>query len=145
MDIIENESTKGKLVDSLVQFGGQTAINMSQDLGKHNFPIRGSSAEVINLASERGSFEEICRESGVLQPEGSATVELSEAIKIATKVGYPVMVRPSYVLGGRAMEIVYKEKDLIRYFKRAQNFVPGQTILVDHYICLLYTSDAADE
>jgi len=134
MDIIENESIKGELVDSLVQFGGQTAINMSQDLGMYKFPIKGSSAEVINLASERGSFEKICKKAGVLQPEGSATVDLDEAIKIANKVSYPVMVRPSYVLGGRAMEIVYKEKDLIRYFKRAQNFVPGQTILVDHYI-----------
>ncbi len=134
MDIIENESIAGELVDSLVQFGGQTAINMSQDLGKYKFPIRGSSADVINLASERGSFESICKKSGVLQPEGAATIDLDKAISIANKVGYPVMVRPSYVLGGRAMEIVYKEKDLIRYFKRAQNFVPGQTILVDHYI-----------
>tara|TARA_Y100000590_G_scaffold199670_1_gene226795 strand:+ start:4147 stop:7401 length:3255 start_codon:yes stop_codon:yes gene_type:complete len=134
MDIIENESNKGKVVDSLVQFGGQTAINMSQDLGNYNFPIKGSSANVIDLASERGSFEEICNKSGVLQPEGAATVDLDEAISIANRVGYPVMVRPSYVLGGRAMEIVYRESDLIRYFKRAQNFVPGQTILVDHYI-----------
>ena len=69
-----------------------------------------------------------------LQPSGSATKNLDEALLIASKVGYPVMVRPSYVLGGRAMEIVHSEKELNRYFTRAQNFVPGQTILVDQYI-----------
>ncbi|NCG35017.1 MAG: carbamoyl-phosphate synthase large subunit [Dehalococcoidales bacterium] len=134
LDIIENESLDNKLSKTLVQFGGQTAINMSQDLGRNKFPILGSSANVINLASERGSFEKIAEKAGVLQPKGSVTIKLSEAIEIANKVGYPVMVRPSYVLGGRAMEIVHSETELKRYFTRAQNFVPGQTILVDQYI-----------
>jgi len=134
LDIIENESVDNKLPESLVQFGGQTAINMSQELGKFNFPILGSSSKVINLASERGSFEKVAQKAGVLQPKGSVTIKLSKAIEIANKVGYPVMVRPSYVLGGRAMEIVHSEIELKRYFTRAQNFVPGQTILIDQYI-----------
>ena len=83
----------------MVQFGGQTAINMSQILGEYNMPILGSSAHVINNASERGSFEDISKKAGVLQPSGSATKNLDEALLIASKVGYPVMVRPSYVLG----------------------------------------------
>ncbi|MAX12066.1 MAG: carbamoyl phosphate synthase large subunit [Chloroflexi bacterium] len=134
LDIIENEYDGDSLTKTMVQFGGQTAINMSQILGEYNMPILGSSAHVINSASERGSFEDISKKAGVLQPSGSATKNLDEALLIASKVGYPVMVRPSYVLGGRAMEIVHSEKELNRYFTRAQNFVPGQTILVDQYI-----------
>ena len=118
----------------MVQFGGQTAINMSQVLGQYNMPILGSSAEVINDASERGRFENIAKKANVLQPLGAATRNLDDALKIASKVSYPVMVRPSYVLGGRAMEIVHSENELKRYFTRAQNYVPGQTILVDQYI-----------
>ena len=79
-------------------------------------------------------MKKLLEKAGVLQPKGSVTIKLSEAIEIANKVGYPVMVRPSYVLGGRAMEIVHSETELKRYFTRAQNFVPGQTILVDQYI-----------
>ena len=134
LDIIENEFDGKSNIKSMVQFGGQTAINMSQVLGQYNMPILGSSAEVINDASERGRFENIAKKANVLQPLGAATRNLDDALKIASKVSYPVMVRPSYVLGGRAMEIVHSENELKRYFTRAQNYVPGQTILVDQYI-----------
>ena len=134
LDIIENEFDGKSNIKSMVQFGGQTAINMSQVLGQYDMPILGSSAEVINDASERGRFENIVKKADVLQPSGAATRNLDDALKIASKVSYPVMVRPSYVLGGRAMEIVHSENELKRYFTRAQNYVPGQTILVDQYI-----------
>ena len=134
LDIIENEFDGKSNTKSMVQFGGQTAINMSQVLGQYNMPILGSSAEVINDASERGRFENIAKKADVLQPSGAATRNLDDALKIASKVSYPVMVRPSYVLGGRAMEIVHSDNELKRYFTRAQNYVPGQTILVDQYI-----------
>jgi len=134
LDILENESADSNLISTLVQFGGQTAINMSQELGKNNAPILGSNAEVINLASDRSEFEAIAKKSLVRQPAGGSVTKLNDAKKIAKKVGYPVILRPSYVLGGRAMEIIYSERDLSSYFKRAQSFVSGQSILVDQYI-----------
>jgi len=134
LDILENESADSNLISTMVQFGGQTAINMSQELGKNKAPILGSNAEVINLASDRAEFEAIAKKSLVMQPAGGSVTKLSDAKKIAEKVGYPVILRPSYVLGGRAMEIIYSERDLSSYFNRAQNFVRGQSILVDQYI-----------
>ena len=134
LDILENESADSNLISTLVQFGGQTAINMSQELGKNNAPILGSNAEVINLASDRSEFAAIAKKSQVRQPAGGSVTKLNDAKKIAEKVGYPVILRPSYVLGGRAMEIIYSERDLTSYFKRAESFVRGQSILVDQYI-----------
>lgn len=133
-DIIENEGAGGKLPDSLVQFGGQTAINLSQSLGVAGVPISGSSSDVIDLASDRGRFEELTERHGIPQPPGGMASDVESAIQVANNVGYPVLVRPSYVLGGRAMEIVQTPNELIRYFEGALKDFPGQTILIDNYL-----------
>ena len=119
---------------SIVQFGGQTAINLSQALGRANLPIFGSSADVIDAASDRGRMEEVAALSGVAQPPGGAARTHEQAIQVAGNIGYPVIVRPSYVLGGRAMEIVQDPSELIRFFDEAMRASPSQTVLIDRYL-----------
>ena len=133
-DIIENEGSAGTIPSSMVQFGGQTAINLSQSLGVANLPVLGSSPDVIDLASDRGRFEEVTARHGLPQPPGGMASDVESALQVASNVGYPVLVRPSYVLGGRAMEIVQTPAELLRYFKMAIRDFPGQTILIDHYL-----------
>ena len=135
-DIIENEgegSSNGNPA-SMVQFGGQTAINLSQALGVADLPVLGSSPDVIDLASDRGRFEEVTARHGLPQPPGGMASSVERALQVASNVGYPVLVRPSYVLGGRAMEIVQTPAELLRYFEGAVRDFPGQTILIDHYL-----------
>jgi len=135
-DIIENEGS-GKASgnpSSMVQFGGQTAINLSQSLGVADLPVLGSTPDVIDLASDRGRFEEVTARHGLPQPPGGMASDVESALQVAGNVGYPVLVRPSYVLGGRAMEIVQTPAELLRYFKMAMRDFPGQTILIDHYL-----------
>tara|TARA_B110000263_G_scaffold106574_1_gene93038 strand:+ start:1293 stop:4655 length:3363 start_codon:yes stop_codon:yes gene_type:complete len=135
-DIIENEG--GGVADnnpaSMVQFGGQTAINLSQLLGVADLPILGSTPDVIDLASDRGRFEEVTSRHGLPQPPGGMASNVESALQVANSVGYPVLVRPSYVLGGRAMEIVQTPAEVVRYFEMAMREFPGQTILIDHYL-----------
>ncbi|MDA1280554.1 MAG: carbamoyl-phosphate synthase large subunit, partial [Chloroflexi bacterium] len=133
-DIIENEAGDSELPPSMVQFGGQTAINLSQQLGVAGLPILGSSPDVIDLASDRGRFEEVTERHGLPQPPGGMASDVESALQVASNVGYPVLVRPSYVLGGRAMEIVQTPAELLRYFKQAMRDFPRQTILIDHYL-----------
>jgi len=133
-DIIENEGSAGTIPSTMVQFGGQTAINLSQSLGVANLPVLGSSPDVIDLASDRGRFEEVTARHGLPQPPGGMASDVDSALQVASNVGYPVLVRPSYVLGGRAMEIVQTPAELLRYFKMAIRDFPGQTILIDHYL-----------
>ena len=108
-DILENEGQDGSLPPSIVQFGGQTAINLSQPLSRMGMPIIGSSADSIDLASDRRRFEHFLEELGIPRPPGTSITEPEEAVKVANVIGYPVLVRPSYVLGGRAMEIVHDD------------------------------------
>ncbi|MDE0592217.1 MAG: carbamoyl-phosphate synthase large subunit [Dehalococcoidia bacterium] len=135
-DIIENEG--GGIAEnnpaSMVQFGGQTAINLSQLLGVADLPVLGSAPDVIDLASDRGRFEEVTSRHGLPQPPGGMASNVESALKVANNVGYPVLVRPSYVLGGRAMEIVQTPAEVVRYFEMAMREFPGQTILIDHYL-----------
>ena len=133
-DIIENEGGNGVTPASMVQFGGQTAINLSQVLGVADLPVMGSSPDVIDLASERGRFEEVTAAHGLPQPPGGMASDVESALKVAGSVGYPVLVRPSYVLGGRAMEIIQTPAELLRYFQNAMREFPDQTILIDHYL-----------
>ena len=133
-DIIENEGEGHSIPASMVQFGGQTAINLSQSLGVAGLPILGSSPDVIDLASERGRFEMLTARYGLPQPPGGMASDMEVALQIANNVGYPVLVRPSYVLGGRAMEIVQTPSELQRYFKTALREFPDQNILIDHYL-----------
>ena len=133
-DIIENEGDGDSPPASMVQFGGQTAINLSQSLGVAGLPILGSSTDVIDLASDRGRFEMLTARYGLPQPPGGMASDVGVALEIAENVGYPVLVRPSYVLGGRAMEIVQTSSELRRYFETALREFPDQTILIDHYL-----------
>ncbi len=133
-DIIENETGEGSPPPCLVQFGGQTAINLSQSLDRAGLPILGSGAEAIDIASDRHKFEEFLSRLGIPQPPGAGVSSVEEALRVAQDIGYPVVVRPSYVLGGRAMEIVQNATELIRYLSMATEVGQGKPVLIDKYM-----------
>jgi len=134
--VVAEESATGVVV----QFGGQTAINLAAPLHKRGIEILGTSTESIDAAEDRRAFESLMRELGIPQPRGAATADLTEAVVIAERIGYPVLVRPSYVLGGRAMEIVHSRAGLERYLGAAMaalsDGVGGRrgTVLIDRYL-----------
>ena len=137
-DILENEGVNEKtdphlIPTSIVQFGGQTAINLSQKLDAASLPILGSSAKSIDTASDRHLFEEFLAKVNIPNPPGSAVTSLEQALVTARDVGYPVLVRPSYVLGGRAMEIVQNASELARYMSNALEAGEGRRVLIDKY------------
>ena len=119
---------------ALVQFGGQTAINLAQALEERGVKILGSSVEAIDLAEDRRAFADALRAIGIPQPVGGTTTSVEDAVAIAARAGYPVLVRPSYVLGGRAMEIVRDQRELRRYMVWAIGAMPRGTVLVDKYL-----------
>ncbi|MBM2827175.1 MAG: carbamoyl-phosphate synthase, large subunit, partial [Dehalococcoidia bacterium] len=140
-DILENEaiigdgsSGIGEQPPSIVQFGGQTAINLAWPLTRASAPILGSSAETIDLAEDRSRFEDLINRMGIPQPPGSAITAVEEGLKVAQHIGYPVLVRPSYVLGGRAMEIVRDPRELIEYLTQAVELGTGHPVLIDKYL-----------
>ncbi len=134
-DILENEAGGDNgAPPSIVQFGGQTAINLSQPLSRVGLPIIGSSADAIDLASDRRRFEQFLEGMEIPQPPGACVTSLDEGLKIAEIIGYPVLVRPSYVLGGRAMEIVYNATELVRYMGLAMELDTGHPVLIDKYL-----------
>ncbi|MBC7805007.1 MAG: carbamoyl-phosphate synthase large subunit [Akkermansiaceae bacterium] len=118
----------------IVQFGGQTAINLARPLTDNAVPILGSSADSIDLAEDRERFEELLRGLGIPKPEGRAVTNAEDAVLVAREIGFPCLVRPSYVLGGRAMEIVNSEDELRSYMRYAVDVSPKAPILVDRYI-----------
>lgn len=131
MNIINLEQPEGVIV----QFGGQTAINLAEALEKHGVKILGSSLEAIDKAEDRKEFEEMLTKLHIPQPKGQTAFTVEEALVIANNIGYPVLVRPSYVLGGRAMEIVKNDNDLRLYMKEAiREITHDSPILVDKYI-----------
>ncbi|MDP3879537.1 MAG: carbamoyl-phosphate synthase large subunit, partial [Dehalococcoidales bacterium] len=140
-DILENEGGQalpdipaGAAPASIVQFGGQTAINLSQPLSRAGLLILGSSADAIDLASDRGRFEKFLSELGIPQPPGAGVTSVDDALNIAKIIGYPVLIRPSYVLGGRAMEIVHDASELVRYMKLAMELDTKHPVLIDKYL-----------
>jgi len=133
-DILENEAGDGSPPPSIVQFGGQTAINLAGPLHQATMPILGSSAEAIDLAEDRRRFEAFLSELGVPQPPGAGVTTLEDALNTAEVIGYPVLVRPSYVLGGRAMEIVQNATELVRFMSAAVELAGGKPILIDKYM-----------
>jgi carbamoyl-phosphate synthase large subunit len=135
-DIIENENgtETDTLSPSIVQFGGQTAINLAGPLFRSGLPILGSSSKTIDLAEDRRSFENFLAQLGIPQPPGAGAISVDEALNIARLIGYPTLVRPSYVLGGRAMEIVHDDNELARYMKLAMDLDTGHPILIDKYL-----------
>ncbi|HMU07631.1 MAG TPA: carbamoyl-phosphate synthase large subunit [Kaistella sp.] len=130
MNIIELEKPKGVVV----QFGGQTAINLADKLASHGIQILGTSLEDLDRAENRNKFEAALQELGIPQPLGKTCFTKEEALKIAQEIGFPVLVRPSYVLGGRAMEIVYDEKELNHYMENAVKESSEHPILIDRYL-----------
>src|SRR6266852_3000599 len=123
-----------RVTGALVQFGGQTAINLAEPLAERGVPILGSAVEAIDLAEDRRAFAAALEAIGIPQPVGGTTTTVEEAIVIAERAGYPVLVRPSYVLGGRAMEIVHDRRELQRYMVWAIGAMPRGTVLVDKYL-----------
>jgi carbamoyl-phosphate synthase large subunit len=138
-DIIANEAGDGaegggEPPPAIVQFGGQTAINLAGPLHNAALPIIGSSQETIDLAEDRRRFEEFLSGIGIPQPPGAAVTNVEDAVRTADRLGYPVLVRPSYVLGGRAMEIVQNPTELARFAREAADVAEGKPILIDKYL-----------
>ena len=132
-NVLENESDNGSAPPSIVQLGGQTPINLVGVLAHNNLPILGSSADAIDIAEDRRRFEDFLDRLGIPQPPGAGVTSVEEAVNVAKTLGYPVLVRPSYVLGGRAMEIVYNEPELVRYLTLALEMDSQHPVLVDKY------------
>mgnify|MGYP002719477244 CR=1 FL=1 len=130
MNIIDLEQPKGVVV----QFGGQTAINLAEGLNARGVEILGTSLEEIDRAEDRKSFEALLQYLEIPQPLGKTATNVSEAIDNANYIGYPVLVRPSYVLGGRAMEIVHTETELKQYMENAVKASPEHPVLIDRYL-----------
>jgi carbamoyl-phosphate synthase large subunit len=130
MNIIDVEKPEGVIV----QFGGQTPLNLAMRLHRAGVPIIGTSADAIDLAEDRKRFGALLRELGIPQPENGMAATAEEAKEVAEQIGYPVLVRPSYVLGGRAMAIVYDDESLDQYVRTAVGFTPDRPVLIDKFL-----------
>ncbi|WP_308567885.1 carbamoyl-phosphate synthase large subunit [uncultured Eubacterium sp.] len=130
MNVIELEKPLG----IVVSLGGQTAINLAAPLDALGVPIIGTDVDAIDRAENRDSFEKVMIELGIPQPKGEAVTDIEEGVKVAEEIGYPVLVRPSFVLGGRAMQIVANEESLRHYLQTAVEINTEQPVLVDKYI-----------
>jgi carbamoyl-phosphate synthase large subunit len=130
LEIVELERPLGVVV----QLGGQTPLRLARALAKEGVRILGTSSDAIDAAEDRKRFEALARELGVEQPPSGTASSVEEAVVVAKRVGYPVLVRPSYVLGGRAMEIVYDEPSLRSYFAKAARVAPEHPVLIDRFL-----------
>lgn len=130
MNIVDVEKPAGVIV----QFGGQTPLNLAMRLHKAGVPIIGTSPDSIDLAEDRKRFGALLNNLGIPQPENGMAATGAEAIEVAARIGYPVLVRPSYVLGGRAMAIVYDEESLADYVRKAVGFTPDRPVLIDKFL-----------
>ena len=137
LEIIHAESGSGELLGVIVQLGGQTALGLAQGLKAAGVPILGTSPDAIDLAEDRGEFSRILEAAGLQAPRNGTATSLESAISVAEGIGYPVLVRPSYVLGGRGMEIVYETVQLRDYFDRVREQAiigPGAPLLIDRFL-----------
>ncbi|WP_438994475.1 carbamoyl-phosphate synthase large subunit [Pseudemcibacter sp.] len=134
IDLIRREQENGEVIGVIVQFGGQTPLKLSHALEAANIPILGTSPDSIDLAEDRERFQELVNQLDLKQPENGLATETDQAIKIAEGIGYPILIRPSYVLGGRAMEIVYDTVSLKRYMKEAVSVSWDSPVLIDKYL-----------
>ena len=131
MNIIDLEKPDGVIV----QFGGQTPLNLATRLWKSGVPIIGTTPEAIDRAEDRGQFKALLDKLGLKQPENGAASTFDEIKRIAHSIGYPVLLRPSFVLGGAAMEIVYDDKELERYFRNDRAYISkDKPLLVDRFL-----------
>ncbi len=134
ISLIRREQQKGTLLGCIVQYGGQTPLKLSQALAKADIPILGTSADAIDVAEDRERFQKLLFGLGLRQPENGTARSAEEAEAITERIGYPVVIRPSYVLGGRAMEIVHDRNGLHRYMREAVRVSGDNPVLIDRYL-----------
>ena len=132
--LVRREESRGTLLGCIVQYGGQTPLKLSQALAREKIPILGTSADAIDIAEDRERFQLLLQRLGLRQPENGIARSADEAEAIADRIGYPVVIRPSYVLGGRAMEIVYDRAGLHRYMREAVRVSGDNPVLIDRYL-----------
>ena len=132
--LVRKEQERGEVLGCIVQYGGQTPLKLSQALSAAGIPILGTSADAIDVAEDRERFQVLLQRLGLRQPENGTARSAAEAEEIAERVGYPVVIRPSYVLGGRAMEIVHERAGLHRYMREAVRVSGDNPVLIDRYL-----------
>ena len=130
LEVLHLERPKG----IIVQLGGQTPLKLAERLEELGAPVLGTSVDAIDRAEDRDRFDEVCRKIGARTPDNGMATSEDQAIAVATRIGYPVLVRPSYVLGGRAMRIIYDEPSLQRYFEEAVRASPAHPVLIDRFL-----------
>ncbi len=130
LEIVHKEDPAG----IIVQYGGQTPLKLAEDLAAARAPIIGTSPDSIDLAEDRERFQQLVEREGLMQPPNRTAVEAEQAVQLAAEIGYPLVVRPSYVLGGRAMEIVHDEDDLLRYMREAVKVSNESPVLLDRFL-----------
>ncbi|RJU03300.1 carbamoyl-phosphate synthase large subunit [Arthrobacter frigidicola] len=134
LEVIAAEQRTGGVMGVFVQLGGQTPLKLAQELADAGIPILGTSPEAIDLAEHRGAFSRVLAAGGLIAPKNGTAVSFEDSKKIADEIGYPVLVRPSYVLGGRGMEIVYDEPNLSRYIANATEITADHPVLIDRFL-----------
>ncbi len=134
LEICKAEASVGTLKGVIVQFGGQTPLKLAHALEQAGIPILGTKPDAIDLAEDRERFQKLLNKEGLIQPKNGLATTRDEALNIAESIGYPVVIRPSYVLGGRAMEIVYNAQDLNRYIEHAVTVSGSNPVLIDYYL-----------
>jgi carbamoyl-phosphate synthase large subunit len=134
LGVYEHEAARGAKIGMIVQFGGQTPLNLSLPLKNAGVPVIGTSPESIDLAEDRKRFGKLIEQLGIPQPEGALATSVEEAVAGANRVGYPVLVRPSYVLGGRAMVIAYDDEAVLKYMTTAIEYSQERPVLIDHFL-----------
>jgi carbamoyl-phosphate synthase large subunit len=132
--LVRREQSRGRVLGCIVQYGGQTPLKLSQALSRAGIPILGTSADAIDIAEDRERFQLLLNKLGLLQPENGIARSADEAEAITERIGFPVVIRPSYVLGGRAMEIVYDTRGLHRYMREAVRVSGDNPVLIDRYL-----------
>ena len=134
LEIVRVEQSKGEVMGLIVQFGGQTPLKLAKGLEAAGVPILGTSPDAIDLAEDRKRFQGLLTHLKLRQPKNATATSVPEATRAAREIGYPVVIRPSYVLGGRAMEIVYDQANLLRYMKTAVRVSGTSPVLIDSYL-----------
>ncbi|MGA3213937.1 MAG: carbamoyl-phosphate synthase large subunit, partial [Terriglobales bacterium] len=132
--VYQHETAGGASVGALVQYGGQTPLNLALPLKAAGVSVIGTSPESIDLAEDRKRFGKLLEELGIPQPPGATATSIEEAVAGTRRVGYPVLVRPSYVLGGRAMVIAFDDESVVRYMKQAVEYSQDRPVLIDHFL-----------
>ncbi|SDG12729.1 carbamoyl-phosphate synthase large subunit [Lentzea fradiae] len=134
LEVVHSEQRSGEVAGVIVQLGGQTPLGLAKRLSDAGVPVVGTTPEAIHLAEDRGAFGKVLTDAGLPAPKFGTATSFDEAKEIADEIGYPVLVRPSYVLGGRGMEIVYDEESLSGYIARATEVTPEHPVLVDRFL-----------